>query len=78
MALLLAGRWPSGMPPAWVTGEAQPWPSAAEQRVQRQKAAIQRRGRSQPEPEPEPEAPAGPSDGRAHPASRKKKRKRRA
>jgi len=77
MAVLLAGRWPSGVPPAWVTGEAQPWPSAAEQRVARQKAASQRRGRSQPEPEPEPEAPAGPSDGRAHPASRKKKRKRR-
>jgi len=77
MALLLAGRWPSGIPPAWVTGEAQPWPSAAAQRVERQKAAAQRRGRSQPEPEQEPATPAGPSDGRAHPASRKKKRKRR-
>ena len=31
----------------------------------------------EPEPEPEPATPAGPSDGRAHPASRKKKRKRR-
>ena len=80
MALLLAGRWPNGLPPAWVTGEAQPWPSQAELRSQRQKAQQARRGRGQPEPEPEPApaAPAGPSDGRAHPSSRKKKRKRRA
>ena len=40
MALLLAGRWPSGLPPAWVTGEAQPWPSSAELRAQRQKATA--------------------------------------
>ena len=29
MALLLAGRWPNGLPPAWTTGEAVPWPSSA-------------------------------------------------
>ena len=29
MAVLLAGRWPNGVPPAWTTGEAMPWPSQA-------------------------------------------------
>jgi hypothetical protein len=79
MALLLAGRWPSGLPPAWVTGEAQPWPSSAELRAQRQKATAERRGgsRREPEPEPEPEAVGDAPAGRAHPSSRKKKRKRR-
>ena len=72
MALLLLGRWPNGVPPAWSTGEATPWPSQQEVREAR---AAQRRG-AEPEPDPEPETPAG--DGRAHPSSRKKKRKRRA
>jgi hypothetical protein len=74
MALLLAGRWPNGLPPAWVTGEAQPWPSQQEAREAR--AARVRGAKAQPEPAPEPQAPSG--DGRAHPSSRKKKRKRRA
>jgi hypothetical protein len=69
MALLLLGRWPNGVPPAWVTGEAQPWPTQQEARDARSRA-------SEPEPDPEPETRSG--DGRAHPASRKKKRKRRA
>ena len=29
LAVLLAGRWPSGMPPAWTSGEAIPWAPAA-------------------------------------------------
>jgi hypothetical protein len=74
MALLLAGRWPNGLPPAWVTGEAQPWPSQQEAR----EARAARNRRSQPDPEPDPEPVTGGGDGRAHPSSRKKKRKRRA
>jgi hypothetical protein len=69
MALLLAGRWPGGLPPAWVTGEAQPWPS-------QQEAREARRRNSEPEPAPEPETRSG--DGQTHSSSRKKKRKRRA
>jgi hypothetical protein len=72
MALLLLGRWRSGVPPAWRTGEAQPWPSQQELREAR---------RRQAEPEPEPAATVAETpgtDGRAHPSSRKKKRKRRA
>jgi hypothetical protein len=76
MALLLAGRWPNGLPPAWVTGEAQPWPSQQEAREAR--AARNRRSQPEPEPEPDPEPVTGGGDGRAHPSSRKKKRKRRA
>jgi hypothetical protein len=72
IALLLVGRWPNGVPPAWVTGEAQPWPSQQDAREARDAA---RRG-SEPEPDPEPVTRSG--DGRAHPSSRKKKRKRRA
>ena len=71
MALLLAGRWPNGLPPAWVTGEAQPWPS-------QQAARDARRRRAEPEPEADPEPATRSGDGRAHPSSRKKKRKRRA
>jgi hypothetical protein len=79
MALLLAGRWPNGVPPAWTTGEAQPWPSQAEIRAQRQKALAERRRGSarDAEPEPEPERSPAPS-GPAHPSSHKKKRKRRS
>ena len=29
LAVLLAGRWPAGMPPAWSSGEAIPWAPAA-------------------------------------------------
>jgi hypothetical protein len=76
MALLLAGRWPNGLPPAWVTGEAQPWPSQQEAREAR--AARNRRSQPEPEPELDPEPVTGGGDGRAHPSSRKKKRKRRA
>ena len=74
MALLLAGRWPNGLPPAWVTGEAQPWPTQQQARDAR---AARNRG-SEPEPEPDREPATRSADGRAHPSSRKKKRKRRA
>ena len=78
MAVLLAGRWPNGLPPAWETGEAVAWPSQSEVREARRKQMEQRRGgRQELEPEPEPvEAHAGP--GQAHVSSKKKKRKRRA
>lgn len=72
MALLLFGRWPNGLPPAWTTGEAQPWPSQAEAREKR-RAEMQRRRGGEPDPEPDAEP-----EPRQHAASRKKKRKRRA
>jgi hypothetical protein len=69
LAVLFARRWPQGMPPAWETGTAQPWPSAAEIAEQR----AQARGNAPTHPEPVSES--GP--GAAHSASRKRKRKRR-
>jgi len=44
LAMLFAGRSPSGTPPAWQSGEAMPWPSPAEMREQRVREAEARRG----------------------------------
>jgi hypothetical protein len=35
MGILLMGRWPGGEPPAWVSGEARPWPSQAQMRAEK-------------------------------------------
>jgi hypothetical protein len=79
LGALFLGYWPPGLPPAWVTGEAQPWPTQQElrdQRAERQAAAEpsrpSRRQRPEPPETPAPEAPARP----AHPSSKKRKRKR--
>ena len=45
MAILFAGRWPNGNPPAWEAGEARPWPSQAQTRASRQ-------AREKPAPSP--------------------------
>lgn len=71
LALLLAGRWPGGTPPAWTTGEARPWPTGQELREQRRREAEGR------DAEPE-ESGFAPPTASPHPASRKRKgRKRR-
>ncbi len=46
LGMLFAGRSMSGggIPPAWQSGEAMPWPSAAEMREQRVREAEARRG----------------------------------
>ena len=80
LSLLFSGRWAGGTPPAWRTGKAEPWPSGAEVREQRRRAAAERRGEAyEPpeaaEPEPAPESVgAGPSPSTS---ARKRKRKRR-
>jgi hypothetical protein len=74
LGALILGYWPSGLPPAWSSGEARPWPSSAEVREQRRAEMERRRGPARPEPEAEPvEVPAGIE----HPSSKKRKRKRR-
>jgi hypothetical protein len=86
LGALFLHRWPSGMPPAWVTGEAQPWPTQQELREARMEAQapkpddaeerprrIGRRQRAEPPETPAPELPAR----RPHPSSKKRKRKRR-
>jgi hypothetical protein len=72
---LILGYWPSGVPQAWSTGTAVPWPSSAEIREARREEMERRRGPQGPEPEPE--APVEVPAGTAHPSSKKKKRKRR-
>jgi hypothetical protein len=78
VAYLLAGRWPNGDPPAWRTGQAEPWPSGAELREQRQRAAGSRgRGTPKPAPEPRPEpVAAGTASTRATTPKRKRKRRK--
>ncbi len=70
LAVLLAGRWPGGDPPAWPNGVAVPWPSAVEVREARERAGRD----GAPEEAPKPErATSAPSPA----TSSKKKRKRR-
>jgi hypothetical protein len=77
LAVLILGRWPQGQPPAWRTGNAEPWPSSAEIRARRQAMIAARDDKTagtdgEPEPSPEPVA-AAPARGQA-----RKKRKRRS
>lgn len=75
LAILFLGRWPGGQPPAWRSSDALPWPSSAQVREQRKRAAAARRGEVYEEPEAEPEpVGAGPSPSAS---ARKRKRKRR-
>ena len=69
LGVLFLGRWPGGRGPAWETGEAEPWPSAAQRRGDApppEPAAELDPTAPPPEPEPVPERPA----------SRKRRRKR--
>jgi hypothetical protein len=85
VGLMILDRWPSGRGPAWETGEATPWPSA----MDRQRALMEERGELEEEPDEEDEEPV-PSQAdddygvdpaepapKAHPVSRKRKKKRR-
>jgi hypothetical protein len=89
LGALILGRWPSGVPKAWQTGEAEPWPSQQQLREQREAAKAgaagtnperaerprrPKRGASDPPAPPRPE----PAATAPHPASKKKKRKRRS
>lgn len=74
--VLILGRWPTGVPPAWTSGEAMPWPSQQEIREAKMAARAQRRG--EPPPAPRREAAADPRAEAPSPAtSARKKRKRR-
>jgi hypothetical protein len=73
LAMLFAGRSPSGTPPAWQSGEAMPWPSPAEMREQRVRAAEARRGGG----DVVEGAAAEPDDEPIATPSRRKRKKRR-
>jgi hypothetical protein len=84
---LISGRWPSGVPAAWRTGKAEPWPTNAEIREQRQKAMAERRGGGVTAPRrglfaprpapPEPVAPEPQAARGSRATTPKRKRKRR-
>jgi hypothetical protein len=80
LAYLLAGRWPNGDPPAWRTGQAVAWPSAAEVREQRQRAIAGKKAgnngkAAKPSREPPAEA-AETSSTRSTTPKRKRKRRK--
>lgn len=75
LGTLFLDRWPNGRGPAWETGEATPWPTAADMRAEEEDGA-----------EPEAEAGLEPEDAgdqdeapaaEPQPASRKRKKKKR-
>ncbi len=81
VAYLISGRWPTGVPPAWRSGRAEPWPSSGEMRARRMAQTGERRPRGAKQREPDapavvPEA-AGPANGRTRATTPKRKRKRR-
>lgn len=81
LAMLFAGRSPNGVPPAWQSGEAMPWPTPAELREQRVREADARRGGAEsasgdeldPPPSGYDELPGVP--GAATPKRKKRKRR---
>jgi hypothetical protein len=73
VAYLISGRWPNGVPPAWASGQAEPWPTMAEQR---EASAAAEGGSKDRAPSIEP--PVAPEPARPlHPSSNKRKKKRR-
>jgi hypothetical protein len=76
LGVLFLGRWPTQRGPAWESGEAEPWPTAAEQRAARagEEPAPELPGE---EDEPDEDPVSADPDVPAHPRSKKRKRKRR-
>ena len=74
LGLLFMDKWPGGRGPAWQTGEAIPWPGAAEQREEIERRRAEREGVQEPPPETEPATDTAPEEAR--PASRKRRKQR--
>jgi hypothetical protein len=89
LAYLFSGRWPTGVPPAWRSGRAESWGSAAELRAKRAAGAAGGgtrpsgwswggKPRGVPTPAPQSAGAAGAtSDSRTRSTTPKRKRKRR-
>jgi hypothetical protein len=80
LAVLFAGRWPSGMPPSWQTGRVERWPSSQELREQRMRerggGAREKPSREKPAREPVAAAAAPKQQSRSTTPKRKRKRRR--
>src|SRR3954470_10919067 len=75
VGVLVAMRWPSGQPPAWITGTAQPWPST--QDVRRQHEAERNRAEAQAIKEAPADSELAEPVRPAHSSSKKRRKKRR-
>ena len=80
LGVLFAGRWPSGMPPAWQTGRVERWPSSQELREQRMQqrngTGREKPARGKPPREPVAATAFAPKQTRAATPKRKRKRRR--
>jgi len=84
IGVLFTGFWPGrGVPPAWETGRAEPWPTQQELREQRDRAAGAKAAASDPRFDNEADAPrdtpppaAGLPTAKPHSASKKKRKRR--
>jgi len=72
LGLVFLGRWPGGRGPAWETGEAIEWPTAAERRAEFERAQAAEQA---PVGDADPAGEATP--GRSRTSRKRKKRKRR-
>jgi hypothetical protein len=69
LGALLLGRWPGGRGPAWASGRAEPWPTAAQRRGLRPMPGEEQEPTldpTPPEPEPVPERPKSRKRRRKH------------
>jgi hypothetical protein len=71
LGLMFLGRWPGGRGPAWESGTAEPWPTAAQRSGRVPMPSDEEPAQLDPTP-PEPEPEPVPE----RPASRKRRRKR--
>lgn len=87
LGYLFLGRWPTGVPPAWRSGRAEPWPSSSQMRAERAAGAASRRGGGsgakpgrQPASKPQPQPAGAPAQvpTRTRATTSKRKRKRRS
>jgi hypothetical protein len=78
-AYLASGRWPTGVPPAWRSGRAEPWPASQGMRGRRMEPAAGPSRPAKPGATAEPQTVGAPttSNGRTRDPSSKRKRKRR-
>ena len=73
---MLLGVGRTQLPPAWRTGQAEPWPSAQEGAARRREAEERQQG-IEPQARARARAQARAAAARPHPSSKKRKRKRR-
>ena len=77
LAYLFSGRWPTGVPSAWRTGQAEKWPSSQEMRAARNRSTSGGNGRPKAAPKPAPETVSASATSRTRASTSKRKRKRR-